>query len=143
MGAVGSGVETNQRCPVVQQTTVLTRGQVIAWTAPARKEPVAPSTPAQAEPGGERLAGRLGQLERDGPASLLLDHGGSKPDRVAEVDVRHTKTHEVAAPQLAVDRDIEHGQIASAALVLQPSPNGPDGLRGGFGPMIRPWFQDP
>jgi hypothetical protein len=42
----------------------------------------------------------------------------SRPDRVAEVNVGDTKSDEVAASQLAVDRGIEHGEIAKTAFVL-------------------------
>lgn len=33
------------------------------------------------------------------------------------------------APQLAVDRKIEHGEVAKAALMLHPGSNGPNVLR--------------
>ena len=83
---------------------------------------------------------RLGQLERYGPAGLLLDDGGAKPDRVAEVNVGDAKSDKVAAPQLAVDRGSEHCEVVNAPLVLKAGPNGQMcfGLSGGFGPMIRP-----
>ena len=45
------------------------------------------------------------------------------------MDVPNAKADEVTASQLAVDRDIEHGEIADAAFVLQAGSNGSNVLR--------------
>lgn len=92
------------------------------------KQPVARSQTLQFEPSRQRLSGRLGQLERDGPAGFLLDDGGTRVDAVAEVDVGHAQADEVAAAQLAVDGGVEQGEVAGAALVLQAGTDCPDVL---------------
>lgn len=44
-------------------------------------------------------------------------------------DVANSKIHEVAAEQLAVNREIEHGEIPHLMGALQMEPDGPDLLR--------------
>ena len=60
------------------------------------------------------------------------------------MDVGDTTSDEVAAPEFAVDRGIEHREVANAAPCcnLVRIAQICLGLRGGFGPMMWPWFQD-
>ncbi len=83
-------------------------------------------------------------LELDRPARLLLDHAGPVTDLAANVNVVDLKPHEIATPQLAVDREVEQGQVALAALRLKPDPNCPYtsfGFSGRFWPVSWPLFQ--
>jgi len=52
--------------------------------------------------------------------------------------------YEIAPPQLAVDRDIEHREIPDAAVVPKACAKGPDvlGLERRLGAMIWPWFHE-
>ena len=54
------------------------------------------------------------------------------PNPAADADIIDLQPDEIAAPELAVDREIEQDEVASAALQLKPDPNSPDifGLRG-------------
>ncbi len=117
---------------------------VVAGMAPAREQPVTKSQTALLQPRGERLAGRFGQLEGNRPTGLLLDDGGAQSHAVAQVDVGNAQPDEVAAAQLAVDRDVEHGEVADATIVLEAGANGPDvlGFERRLRPTIRPWFHD-
>ena len=83
--AVARWVEADQRHPLVDEPPVLSRRQMFAGTAAAWKQPVTCSQSPQLQPSRQRLAGRLGQLERDGAAGLLLDDGGTQADAVVEV----------------------------------------------------------
>ena len=44
-------------------------------------------------------------------------------------DVAHAQTDEIAATQLAVDRQVEHGQVTNRMGVLKVDADGPDVLR--------------
>ena len=46
----------------------------------------------------------------------------------SKVNVAGAKADEVTAPELAVDRNVEHGEVAHPAFVLQAGPDGPDVL---------------
>jgi hypothetical protein len=71
----------------------------------------------------------FGDFELHGPSSLLLDHGGTVSHLASYADVVDAKLHEVTAPQLAVDREIEQREIACSSLQLQPNADGPDLFR--------------
>ena len=92
----------DQGDPAINEAPVLPRGEVLASPAATREQPVARSQPPGLQPSRERLARRLGELERHRPAGVLLRDGGAEPDRVAQMDVGHAQADEVAAAQLAV-----------------------------------------
>jgi len=71
----------------------------------------------------------LCNLELHRPTGLLLDHGRSFPNPPAGTHVVNFQPDEIAASQLAVDRQIEHGKIAPAFLYLEAHSNSPDILR--------------
>jgi len=64
-----------------------------------------------------------------------LAHGGALDCKSVESDVLHFQIHEVAATELAVDREIKHCEIARSVLELQFGADRPDlsGLQRGFG----------
>ena len=139
MGAVAGRVEAGQGDPVVDETAVLPRRDVVSRVAPAREQPVARPRAPLHQPSRERAAGRLGHLERHGSAGLLLDDGRSEAHALTEVNVGHPELDEVAATKLAVDRDVERGEVADMAVVLKSGPDGPDVL----GPEGRLRADDP
>jgi len=76
-----------------------------------------------------RQHGSARNLELHWPAGLLLDYRRAIANSPASEHVIDPQPDEIAAPELAVDRQIEHRKIASAALHLQLYSNGPDILR--------------
>src|SRR5262249_8275205 len=81
---------------------------------------------------------------RSGPADPFPLADSSSVERVpVGRHIIHAERHEVATTQLAVDRKIEHGQVARAGLQLQLGPDRPHvpGRNGGFGPVSLPLFQ--
>src|ERR1700694_5566481 len=84
----------------------------------------------------DRLPGLFGDFESDRPACLAL--ADRCPIRGVAVwgDIVDFQAHNVAAPKLAVDRDIEERKIASSAGDLKPGPDRPNvfGLEWRFGP---------
>ena len=64
------------------------------------------------------------------------------PDATAQQHVIHPQGHEIATPQLAVDGEIEHGEVAQSFLDSQADADGPDlSFNGGFWPISLPRFQ--
>ena len=78
--------------------------------------------------GVDRLPSVLGDLESNRQAGLLLADRCSV-DRISmRRNVLDFERHNIATAQLAVDRQIEHRQIADASLDLELGSDGPDVL---------------
>jgi len=91
----------------------------------------------------DRLPGLLGDFEFDRPACLLLADCRPVHGVAVRGDILDLQAHNVAAAELAVDRDIEERQIPSAAGDLKARPDRPDvlGLEWGLAPVNFPLFQ--
>ena len=99
---------------------------------PAERAREPGSTPVSVE-GSQPLAdcapGLLGDLELHRPARLLLNDGCAVTDPTADADIVDLQPHEIAAPEFAVDREVEQGEVAGSALHLEPDPDRPHVLR--------------
>jgi hypothetical protein len=95
----------------------------------ARKEILAVLWGGIGQPIADCCSGLFGDLELDRPPRFLLDYRGAVLHSVSDAYVAHPEPHEVAAPQLAVDGEIKHSEIASAPFKLEPDANCPDILR--------------
>jgi hypothetical protein len=74
----------------------------------------------------EGLARLLGQFEPDWSAGFLLPDGRAVEGVPVWGDVIDSYGHDVTAAKLAVDREIEQGEIARSPFELQLRPNRPD-----------------
>ena len=81
------------------------------------------------DPGGDRSPRRLGQFKLHRPLGLSLHDHRPGQDLVAVRDVANAQIDEIAAAQLAVDREVEHGQVSNLMRVLKVNSDGPDVLR--------------
>jgi hypothetical protein len=81
------------------------------------------------DPVSDREPRLFGDFELDRPAGLLLDHGRAIPHRAADTHVIDPQGDQIAAAQLAVDRQVEQREIALSNLKLKPDPDGPDLFR--------------
>jgi hypothetical protein len=72
------------------------------------------------------VTGLLGDLELHRSAGLLLHDRGSRGHTDPMSDVAHAEPHKVAAPQFAINCQVEKGKIPGSFSELQPDPNGPD-----------------
>jgi len=70
------------------------------------------------KPIADCCSGLFGDLELDRPAGFSLDYRGTVLHPAPDAHVAHPEPHEVAAPQLAVDGEIEQSEIASALFKL-------------------------
>ena len=68
----------------------------------------------------------IGEFEAHWPARLFLANCGAVERVSAGGDILDTDGHDIAAAELAVDREVEEGQIAFAVLDLKPRPDGPN-----------------
>jgi hypothetical protein len=77
-------------------------------------------------------SGRSRQFELDRSLRLALNDHGARQNLVAMGYIPHMKADQVAASQLAVDGQIEQGQVANRMVVLQVDTDRPDilGLEG-------------
>lgn len=81
------------------------------------------------EPSGQRFALGICQFEGHGSACFLLDDRGPQSHCAAEDDIADPKANQVATSQPAVYRQVEHGEVAYAMVMLKPSSNSPDMTR--------------
>jgi hypothetical protein len=81
------------------------------------------------QPVSDRGPGLLRDLELDRPPGLLLDHGPAVPHPATGAHVLDLYRDEIAATQLAVDREVEQGEVALPTLKLKPDPDCPHLLR--------------
>jgi hypothetical protein len=77
----------------------------------------------------DRFTGLLRHLKPDGLAGLLLAHCGAIDRVTMRSKVLHLQAHDVASSELAVDGEIEHGQVACSPGDLQLGTDRPDVLR--------------
>ena len=62
-------------------------------------------------PGSNGALRLMGNLELYGALRFLLHHNTALRGTAGLIDIAHMKRHQVAGPQLAVDREIEQRQI--------------------------------
>jgi hypothetical protein len=88
---------------------VLPGGQVRLRSDPAGKE--MPGVPASnvGKPRPDRGSGLLGNLELHRTSRLLLNDGRAVTDPTADADILDLQPHEIAAPEFAVDHEVEQG----------------------------------
>jgi hypothetical protein len=92
----------------------------------------------------DRRSGLLSDLELDRPTGFPLNDSGAVSHLATDAHVVDAQPDEVAAAQLAVDREIEQRKVASASLKLQADADGPDLLRFQWAfladqPALVPW----
>jgi hypothetical protein len=112
--------------PSVDDTGVLARRELRRLPETAREQIPAPAGVEGDQPLADRGAGLLGDLELHRPAGLFLDHRRAIANSPAGGHVIDPQPNEVAAPELAVDGQIEHRKIALAPLHLEANTDGPD-----------------
>ena len=83
--------------------------QVRLRSDPAGKE--VPGVPVSnvGKPRLDRGSGLLGDLELHRTARLLLNYGLGVTEPTADADIVDLQPHEIAAPEFAVDREVEQG----------------------------------
>jgi hypothetical protein len=85
----------------------------------------------------------VGQFELNGPTGLLLYDDSAISLSTSKTNIGRLQTNEIAPPQIAVDREIEHREIAAASFKLSRMrmAHTSVGRKGRFCPSSRPLFQ--
>src|SRR6516225_10142975 len=81
------------------------------------------------QPVMDRDPGLLRNFELNRSPSLFLNHGATMPHPAAGAYVVDSQADEIAASELAVDREVEQGKISFPALQLKPNPDSRDIFR--------------
>ena len=81
------------------------------------------------DPRGDGGSGRFCQLELNRSLRLSLNNYRSGQYLGAVRDVADAQIDEIAAAQLAVNREVEHSQVSYLMCVLELNPDRPDVLR--------------
>jgi hypothetical protein len=97
----------------------------------AREEVLPVPWNAIGDPIADCCSGLFGDFELDRSAGFPLDHRGAVPNSAPDAYVADLEPHEVTAPQLAVEGQIEQSEVASTFFELKPDADCPDLL----------WFQ--
>jgi len=105
---------------------ILPRREMRGICKAALEEEVAGSQQVPAHKRADGVAGLLGDFELHRPARLLLDNDAARLHLAAGGDVLHLQSSQVAGAQLAVDREIEEGEIPDALLQFEPSADRPN-----------------
>src|SRR5439155_19740413 len=77
----------------------------------------------------DRGPGMLGDFELDRSPCLFLNHSATFSHPAAGPYVVDLQADEIAASELAVDREVEQSEISFPALQLKPNADGPDIFR--------------
>jgi hypothetical protein len=122
-------IETGALNPSMDDAGVPACREVRVLPEAAREQILSPYATETGRPISDSASGLLGDFETNRSAHLLLDYRCSIANPPARAYVVDFKTNEVAAPQLAVDGEIEHREITFAVLQLEPHPDRPHVLR--------------
>ena len=76
------------------------------------------------EPVSDRCSGLFGDFELDRSTRFSLDHRGAVSHLATDANVVDLQPYKVTAPQVAVDGEIEQGEVALTMLQLKPDTDG-------------------
>ena len=127
--AVAARLETDRRHPLSDDPRVLSRRNVRPGVKPAREQEGAADHLRPLHPLRDRSSGVFRDFELNGAARLALDDRYAFADTIADNELGDPQTDEVAAPQLAVDGEIEQSEIARVAREFEARTDRPDLFR--------------
>src|SRR5215469_11526019 len=112
--------------PPTNDSCVLASGQVRGLAQAAGEEVIVWPPLGAANPTRQRLTGLFGDLELDWPLRLSLHNDCPRCNASAMADIADSQSHEIARPELAIDREIEECKFTGVSLQLKPNPYCPD-----------------
>jgi hypothetical protein len=123
--AIRRTIETGTLNPSMDDARVLACREMRLLAETAREEVLTPYPTETGQPISDSASGLLGDFELNRSARLFLDYRRSIANPPARAHVVNFEPNKVAAPQLAVNGQIEHREIAFAAFELEPHPDRP------------------
>src|SRR5579859_3904368 len=123
-----SRVQSNAANPFGDETGILAGSHAPVSTAMAGEQELAGPLAGGLQIVINRLASLLAQFKSDRPPCFLLPDGCAICRVPTCGDILDPKGDDITTTKLAIDCQVEHGQIASAALYLELRPDRPDVL---------------
>ena len=115
-------IEADARDPFADEAGILAGCQA-AVRAASTCEQELPASAGYPQVLVDRLPGLFGEFEPYGPAGLLLSYGRPVKRVAVRSYIVDADCDHIATAKLAVDREVEEGEIAGALLQLKPRPN--------------------
>src|SRR5258705_11127195 len=119
-------IETDAGDPLADQPRILSRRQPTPAAATPSEKEVASFPACQTQIIIKGLTRLLGQLEPDWSTCLLLPDCCTVKSVAIRRHIIDPNCYNITASQFAVDREVEHREVACASLDLQLRPNRPD-----------------
>jgi hypothetical protein len=110
-------------CPDPDQARILACGDACLGTATACEQELAGLFVGGLQIIIDRLASLFAQFKSDRSTGLLLTYSCSIRSVSACGDIVDFDRHDIAAAKLAIDRQIEHGEVADATFNLEFRPD--------------------
>jgi hypothetical protein len=126
VGSEQPRVEPDAANPVRDEACILAGGHAVSGTATTRKQELAGPFVGGLQIIIDGLAGLFTQFKSDGPPGFLLPNRRSIRRVPAGGDILDPDGDDITAAKLAVDGQIEHGEVASAAFDLEFRPDRPN-----------------
>lgn len=111
MGAIFTSHQADPSHPFINKAGILPGAEMAIVINPARKDVIVHRSASPFEPRQQARPSVRQQLELNGPTRFLLHHDCPRPDLSAADNVTDLHLHQVAAPKLAIDRQIEQRPI--------------------------------
>jgi hypothetical protein len=124
--AVVGAAKSDSLDPLIDKPGILPRAEMAGMIDAARKDIIGGCATATLKPRNEACSHISGQFELDRSPGLLLDDNRPGPhigscQKIADLDL-----HEVAASQLAVDRQVEQRPVSEARFPIQEKADSPN-----------------
>lgn len=143
MGAIFTSHQTDPSHPFINKTGILPGAEMALVINPAREDVIVNRSASPFEP-CQQTGSRIGeQLRLNGPTCFLLHYDRARSDLSATDKVADLHLHQVAASELAVDRQIEQRSIPQTAALIEIKTDSQIcfGFRARFAPTALPAFQ--
>jgi hypothetical protein len=125
VGPIGAGFKSDGHYPSLDNPGVLPGRQMLRRLAAAWEQIAAAATSDEWEPCYKCSFRLLSHFELYGPLCLLLDDGGSIPDRATRPQVFDPQSYKVASAKLAVYGEIEERQLSDRSAHFQSNTDRP------------------
>lgn len=126
VGAVVFPPQPDRGDPFIDEASILPRAHRLAGTDPALEHEIIDGAAPSQQPCCEARAGVRGNFKLHGPPGLPLNDHCAVTNFGSGHEVADLELHQIAAPQLAVDREVEQGSVAQPLLAIKEEPDRPN-----------------
>src|SRR5450631_4092362 len=121
-------IQSDAADPIGNEPRILARCPIAVGTATAREQELAGPLVGGLKIIIDGLAGLFAQFKSNGPSGFLLPDRCAIRGVAAGSDILDPDGHDITPAKLAIDCQIEHGQVASATFDLEFRSDRPDVL---------------